>query len=95
LVPGMKTVAEQGIPDFDYSTWTGLLGPAAMPSEVIDRLSFEIRKHARSTDMLDRFADDGTLVIGSSPAEFRKYLVGEITRWKRIAQEFNIKAVEE
>ena len=95
LLPGMKTVAEQGIPDFDYSAWTGLLMPASVPAAIVNRLSAEIGKHAKSPDMIERFADDGTHVLGSSSEEFRRYLVGEITRWKRLAQEFNIKAVEE
>ena len=95
LLPGMKTVAEQGIPDFDYSAWTGLLMPASVPAPIVNRLSAEIGKHAKSRDMIERFADDGTHVLGSSSEEFRRYLVGEITRWKRLAQEFNIKAVEE
>jgi len=95
LLPGMRTVAEQGIPDFDYSAWTGLLMPAAVPAAIVSKLSGEIGKHARSRDMIDRFADDGTLVMGSSSEEFRRFLVGEITRWKRLAQEFNIKAIEQ
>ncbi len=95
LMPGMKTVAEQGVPSFDYSTWTGLLGPAAIPPAIISKLSTEISRLAKSPDMLARYADDGTLVVGSSPAEFRKFVVGEITRWKRLAQEFNITAIEE
>jgi tripartite-type tricarboxylate transporter receptor subunit TctC len=95
LLPGMRAVAEQGIPDFDYSAWTGLLGPAGMPGPVMDKLAAEIARAAKAPDILERFADDGTLVLGSSPADFRKYLVGEITRWKRLAQEFNIKAAED
>jgi tripartite-type tricarboxylate transporter receptor subunit TctC len=95
LLPGMKTVAEQGIPDFDYSAWTGLLMPAAVPGAIVNRLSADIGKHAKSRDMLERFAGDGTLVMGSSSEEFRRFLVGEITRWKRLAQEFNIKATEQ
>lgn len=94
LLPGMKTIAEQGIPDFDYSTWTGLLGPAGIPAPIVDKLAAEFARHARAPDMQEKFAEDGTLLIGSSPGEFRKYLIGEIMRWKRLAQEYNIRAVE-
>ena len=69
--------------------------PASVPAAIVNRLSAEIGKHAKSPDMIERFADDGTHVLGSSSEEFRRYLIGEITRWKRLAQEFNIKAVEE
>ena len=94
LLPDMKTVAEQGIPDFDYSAWTGLLGPVAMPPAIASKIATELGKHAQTADMQERFSVDGTIGIGSSPAEFRQYLVTEITRWKRLANEFNIKATE-
>lgn len=95
LMPGMKTVAEQGLPGFDYSTWTGLLGPAGMPSTVVDRLSTEIGRIAKTSEMTSMFAKDGTLAVGSSAAEFRKFLIAETTNMKRVAQEFNIKAVDD
>ena len=95
LMPGMKTVAEQGLPDFDYSTWTGLLGPAGMPSPVVEKLSTEIVRIAKTSEMTSMFAKDGTLAVGSTPAEFRKFLIAETTNMKRVAQEFNIKAVDD
>lgn len=95
LMPGLRTVAEQGYPDYDYSTWTGLLGPAGMPSAVVDRLGTEIGRIAKTTEMTSMFAKDGTLAVGSSPAEFRKFLVNEVTNMKRVAQQFNIKAVDD
>lgn len=95
LMPGMKTVSEQGLTDYDYSTWTGILGPAAMPSAAVNRLAAEMGRIAKTEEMTSMFAKDGTLAVGSSPAEFRKFLVGQITHMKRVAQEFNIKAVDD
>lgn len=95
LLPGLKTVAEQGLPDYDYATWTGLLGPAGMPSTVVDRLATEIARIAKLPEMTAMFAKDGTRAVGSSPAEFRKFLVSETTAMKRVAQEFNIRAVDD
>jgi tripartite-type tricarboxylate transporter receptor subunit TctC len=95
LMPGMKTVGEQGLPDFDYSTWTGLVGPAGMPSQVVAKLSTEIARIAKTSEMTSMFAKDGTLAVGSSPAEFRKFLIAETTNMKRVAQAFNIKAIDE
>lgn len=95
LMPGMRTAAEQGVPDYDYSTWTGLIGPAGMSTDVVNKLAGEIARIAKSPDMIAQFAKDGTLVIGSSPADFRKFVISEITTMKRVAQEFNIKAADE
>lgn len=95
LMPGMKTVAEQGLPDYDYSLWTGLLGPAGMQAAVVERLSGEIARIARTPEMTSMFARDGTRAVGSTPEEFRRFLVTETTHMKRVARQFNIRAVDD
>ena len=44
FLPGMKTVAEQGYPDFEYSAWEGILAPAATPAPIVNKLSGEFGK---------------------------------------------------
>ena len=92
LLPGMKTVAEQGIPGFDYSAWGGFLTAAAVPTAIIARLAAEFARHAKDPELVRQFDIDGTLLVGSSPAEFRQYLVAEINRWRKVALDNDIKA---
>ncbi len=95
LMPGMATAAEQGVPDYDYAAWTGFLGPAGMPSAIVDKLYSAMAKYAKTPEMTSLLEKDGTLVSVSTPEEFKKFLLAEITGMRRVAQEFNIKAAED
>ena len=95
LMPDLKTVAEQGIPDFDYSAWEGIFTASAVPQAIVNKLASEFGKIAKMPDVIDRFKDDGTIMVGSTAPEFRRHVVTEITRWKKIVQDNDIKASEE
>ena len=88
--PGMKTVAEQGIPDFEYAAWGGFLAPGATPPAILNRLAAETAKYAKDPAILKQYEGDGTVLVGNTPAEFQKVLVTEITRWRRLVSENGI-----
>ncbi len=88
--PGMKTVAEQGIPDFEYAAWGGFLAPGATPPAILNRLAAETAKYAKDPAILKQYEGDGTVLVGNTPAEFQKVLVTEITRWRRLVGENGI-----
>jgi tripartite-type tricarboxylate transporter receptor subunit TctC len=49
---------------------------------------------AKSPDLRAMYAKDGTVAVGSTPAEFRTFIASQLNHMKRVAQEFNIKAVD-
>ena len=85
LVPDVPTLAESGYPDFSYSTWQAVVGPAGLPREVVDKLNAEIRKVMAMPDVKAQFAVFGTDVATSSPGELGSLLVDEVTKIKRVA----------
>ena len=95
LLPGVKTVSEDGIPGFDYSAWGGILAPAAVPPAIINRLSAEFGKFAKDPDNIKQFAADGTVLVGSSPAEFKQLIAAEVARWKKIGEDNDMKAEDD
>ncbi len=95
LMPELRTVAEQGIPGFDYSAWEGIFMPAGVPAPIVNKLAGEFGRIAKMPDVIDKFKDDGTIMVGSSAADFRKHVVTEITRWRKVVQEHNIQAGDE
>ena len=66
-----------------------------MPAPIVNKLAGEFGKIAKMPDVIDKFKDDGTIMVGSSAAEFRKHVLTEITRWRKVVQEHNIQAGEE
>jgi tripartite-type tricarboxylate transporter receptor subunit TctC len=78
LLPDVKTVAEQGFPGFDATSWGGLLAPAGTPKEVVDRMSAELK-----TALADKEVQDKLEGVGS----FAAYRTGEQTG-VRMRQDF-------
>lgn len=92
LLPGVATVAESGIPGFDYPSWVGILAPGATPRPIVDKLSAEFKKAVNSPKAMKNWESQGTLPVGSTPDQFRKMLVAEAARWKKLVSDNGIKA---
>ena len=94
FLPDLPTIAEQGFPGFEYAQWIGISGPAGMPAAVINRLSLELPRAARAPEILQKLASDGTLMVGSTPEQFRQHIATEAARWRKVAQDTGIKLVQ-
>jgi len=82
--PDVPTMAEAGLPNYDFASWFGILVPAGTPPQIIDRLNVEIVKALRSPEISARLSEEGADVIASSPAEFGAFLASETTKWKKV-----------
>ena len=92
--PGVKTIIEQGVPDFISGTWAGIIAPAGTPKEIVDRVAAEARKALADPAMKQRLAEQGIVAIGNSPDEYRAFVSDEIAKWAKVIQDANIKMVE-
>jgi tripartite-type tricarboxylate transporter receptor subunit TctC len=92
VLPDVATVAESGFPGFETSQWYGLIAPAKVPQPIIDKLSAEAHKAATSRDLIDKFAPDGTVAVGGTPAEFDAYIKKEAARWAEVVKQAGVKA---
>jgi tripartite-type tricarboxylate transporter receptor subunit TctC len=91
-LPDVGTVAEQGYPGFETSQWYGLNAPAKTPEAIIQRLSMEAAKAAKSPSVLARFAADDAEAVGSTPAEYAAFIKKEQERWSKVVRAAHIKA---
>ncbi len=79
--PDLPTVAEAGVPGYDFASWGGVFTPAGTPRAVVQKLNTEIRAALANPDLSKRFGDMGLVTKSSSPEEFAKFLQAEIIRW--------------
>jgi tripartite-type tricarboxylate transporter receptor subunit TctC len=91
LLPDVPALAET-LPGFDISQWNAVWAPAGTPKDVLDKLSTEIRRIVQSPDYKARMAEQGSEAIGNSPAELAAFQKAEIDKYRKIAQQANIKA---
>lgn len=91
LLPGIRTVAEMGAPNFAYPNWVGLVAPGGTPAAVVSRLNTELAKTIRTPQAMKRWETQGSVVVASSPEAFRKRILAEIAVWDKVVKEKNIK----
>ncbi|MBI2290059.1 MAG: tripartite tricarboxylate transporter substrate binding protein [Betaproteobacteria bacterium] len=91
-LPEFPTVAEAGLPGFEAYGWIGMVGPANMPRDIVQRLNKEIVDTLRQKDVIDRMLADGAVPTPSSPEAFTAYLKAEIKKWGDVVKIANIKA---
>jgi tripartite-type tricarboxylate transporter receptor subunit TctC len=58
---------------------------------LVNRLAAEIAKATRSPEVMKRFGDDGTIAVGSSPAEFAEFIRKEQERWGEVVRKSGVK----
>ena len=93
LLPDMPTVVEQGVGEFEYSSWLGMLAPAETPPVIVNRLSVELSKIVKAPDLVQKFSGDGIL-IGSTPEQFRRHIAVEAERWRKLVNETGVRFEE-
>ncbi|KAA0180786.1 tripartite tricarboxylate transporter substrate binding protein [Cupriavidus gilardii] len=82
-MPELAPIAEV-VPNFDYSSWYGLLGPAGMPADAVAQLGKAVRTAVASPAMRKRLQGEGLVPVGSDAAEFTRFLQSEIARWAKV-----------
>jgi tripartite-type tricarboxylate transporter receptor subunit TctC len=91
LLPDVPTVAEAGLPGYEYLTWYGMLAPAGVPAARIARIQADVAKLLRVPAWQERFTAQGIEVIAGSPAEFATFLRSELARWAQVVAAAGIK----
>ena len=91
-LPDVPTVAESGVPGYEYGQTSGLFAPARTPAAIISRLSRETAQAINKPELKERFAATGGDVDGSTPQEFTAKIKAEITRLGKVIKESNIRA---
>lgn len=89
-MPDMPTMTELGYPDFEYSSWLGVLAPGPTPTAIVNRISAEFARAMKSPEIVQRFSAEGRL-IGSTPEQFRSYIQSEHDRWKKLVRDNDIR----
>ena len=92
VLPGVPSIADAGLPGFEFHAWHGLLVPRGTPPRLVAFLNEKLRAAMASPDQLKRFQDRGLDVITNSPEEYAAYLRNELTKWGKLIRERNVKA---
>jgi tripartite-type tricarboxylate transporter receptor subunit TctC len=91
-LPDVPTVAEAGLPGFEVVGWYGVMAPAKLPKPLLDRIHGELISILNEPEMQKVIHNQGATPIGSSPREFRKYLLADMAKWQKVVKASGAKA---
>ncbi len=90
-LPDVPTIAESGVPNFEASSWFGLVAPARTPAPIVERLAAETAKAVQDPEMRARFDQLGARLVGNSPSEFAQLVARERASWGEVIKSAGIK----
>jgi tripartite-type tricarboxylate transporter receptor subunit TctC len=84
-VPNYPTVAEAGLPGYEFDNWYGLAAPAKTPPQVITTLHSAVVAILKDPEVNKRLDGLGYIPVGNSPAAFAAYVKSEVDRLRKVA----------
>ena len=91
MAPEVPTVAEAGVPGYEFNVWYGMMAPGGTPRPIVNRLAVEISRLLKAPVVLERFAAAGLEPVSNTPDEFAALLRREIPEWQKVAKAANIR----
>jgi tripartite-type tricarboxylate transporter receptor subunit TctC len=85
-------VAESGYPDYEATTWYGMLAPARTPVAIVQALNSRAATVLKDAKLLSRVAALGAEASVNSPQEFATYIRSEQVKWAKVVKESGAKA---
>ena len=92
LMPGVKSIAEQGLAGFELTAWNAFFAPKGTPAPIVALVNAEVHKVLAQPDTRQRLMSLGFEVSGSTPQELAERIRVEREKWGRIIRAANIKA---
>ena len=89
-LPDIPTIAESGVPGYEYGTWYGLLAPAGTPRAAVEKLNRATTEVLASPKTAERYVGQGLTPTPSTPARFAAHLKSEIQKWTKVVREAKI-----
>ena len=92
VLPELQTIAEAGVPGYEFASWYGILVPAGTPPGVVSKLNEYIVKAMRSPEVEKHLGAEGAEIIASSPAQFGAHIKKELVRWAEVIKAAGVRA---
>jgi tripartite-type tricarboxylate transporter receptor subunit TctC len=90
-LPNVPTIAESGVPGFEFNLWFGLWGPAGMPAPLVNKIWKDFNAAMADPAVRDKLATLGNETLNMTPAEFRKFVIRDIEETARVFKAAGIK----
>ena len=94
-LPDMPTISEQGVKDYKFSGWTGVLMPGRTSPAIVGQLNSLFVQVGKDSAVVKKLESDEAIMVNSTPAEFAKLIAAETSGWRQLVKAANIKLEDE
>jgi tripartite-type tricarboxylate transporter receptor subunit TctC len=91
LAGNLPTVSEGGVVGYEVTVWFGVVGPAGMRPEIVQKLNAEMNAIFKMDDVKRRFMEQGVEPVGGTPSQFADHIRDEIQKWAKVVKDANIR----
>lgn len=92
VMPGVKSVAEQGVPGYELTAWNAFFAPKGTPAAIVNLLNTELRRILAQPETRQRLGALGFEIVGSTQQQLADTVRVEREKWGRIIRTANIQA---
>jgi tripartite-type tricarboxylate transporter receptor subunit TctC len=82
--PEVPTLAEAGVPGYEFTAWIGLLGPAGMPKPIVDKLNADVQKILRTPDVAEKLKSQTLDPLIMTPEQFARRLKSDYDKYEKV-----------
>jgi tripartite-type tricarboxylate transporter receptor subunit TctC len=90
-LPDVPTIAEAGVPGFEFDTWYGIFAPGTTPRALVNQISADVGRVVKLPDVQERFATRGAVPKPSTPEEFERFVRAEMEKLAKIIKAAGVK----
>jgi tripartite-type tricarboxylate transporter receptor subunit TctC len=90
-LPNVPTIAESGLPGFDYNLWVAVFAPAGTPADIVEKINRDINQVLREPEIKERMSALGAEAMPMTPAEFDRFMRSEMDDAARVVKAAGIK----
>ena len=90
-LPELPTIAEAGVPGYEYTPWYGMFGPGALPKPLIARLNSAVNRALADAGVREKLAQQGLEVQSMKSEQFAGIVRADVTRWEKIIRELGVR----
>ena len=92
LFPDVPTVAESpGLEGYSVGSWQGILGPARMPAEIVNKTYNEVKRIIALPEIREKLTSQGSRPQAKTPQDMGNWLASEKERWAKVVKESGFK----
>ena len=92
--PDVPTTAEVGMPDLLIENWYGMIGPAGLPRDVLDKINRVAVEAMSDPNVKDKLGDQGLTLVPQTPEQFRAFIAAEAIKWSNVVRKAGLEVAK-